>query len=310
MNDRTDWFAEAKYGLFIHYLYDMQNDASWKTSYGKSTSWDEAVLEFDAGRFARDAAQTGAKYVIFTMMQVLKYMIAPNETYERYTGYQPGESTSSRDLVEDLYTELHKYGIELMLYWTGDGPRQDEQASVGLGLDKAMSGEEMKINPLFMQRWTEVAREYGWRYGDRVAGWWVDGCYDWSGYDQESLGLLAEALREGNANRIIAFNPGIYSPVIGYSSHEDYTAGEVNHFEDVPSSRWIGGEQWHIASHLGNHWGGLGTKYPTEDLLEYVRSVNAKSGVVSLDVAVYRDGKIAEEQVEQLGHLKRMTWGE
>jgi len=309
MNQRTNWFAEAKYGLFVHYLYDMQNDPAFATSYGKTTSWDETVNEFNAERFALDASQTGAEYVIFTMMQVLKYMIAPNEAYARYTGYMNGEAASSRDLVEDLYKALNARGIKLMLYWTGDGPRADEQASIGLGLDGAKSGVEMRINPVFLQRWAEVAREYGERYRDKVAGWWVDGCYEWSGYDQTSMRLLTEALRAGHRDRIIAYNPGINVPIIAYSPYEDYTAGELNDFGPLPESRWLNGEQWHAASHLGAHWGGVGNKYETSYLIDYVRNVAAKSGVVSIDVAVYRDGSIAAEHVDQLNHLRKAVRG-
>ena len=29
----------------------------------------------------------------------------------------------------------------------------------------------------FVQRWAKVLEEYTVRYGDKVSGWWVDGCY-------------------------------------------------------------------------------------------------------------------------------------
>ena len=29
----------------------------------------------------------------------------------------------------------------------------------------------------FVQRWARVLEEYTVRYGDKVSGWWVDGCY-------------------------------------------------------------------------------------------------------------------------------------
>jgi hypothetical protein len=33
------------------------------------------------------------------------------------------------------------------------------------------------------------------RYGKKVAGWWVDGCYPFIGYDEERLNILASALK-------------------------------------------------------------------------------------------------------------------
>ena len=97
-----------------------------------------------------------------------------------------------------------------------------------------------------MEKWASVVQEYGERYREKVAGWWVDGSYAFIGYDDDTLGILARALKAGNANRIVAFNPGVQDRVRPYSRHEDYTCGEQNRFLDQPVSRWTGGEQWHI----------------------------------------------------------------
>jgi len=114
----------------------------------------------------------------------------------------------------------------------------------------------------------------------------------------EKLGILARALKAGNANRIIAFNPGVQDRVRPYSRHEDYTCGEQNRFLDQPVSRWTGGEQWHILSYLGHDrlgnylgagWGQPGVRYSKADLTEYIAEVNRAGGVVSIDV--FLDGK-------------------
>jgi hypothetical protein len=55
--------------------------------------------------------ETGAGYVIFTIMQQQRFMIAPNETFNRLTGYKTGEACSSRDLIEELYQTLHKRDV-------------------------------------------------------------------------------------------------------------------------------------------------------------------------------------------------------
>jgi hypothetical protein len=68
-NSSTDWFQRAGYGVFVHYLQDLQNDPPQIHSLGRKTSWDECVREFDARRFAEAMAEVGAGYVIFTMHQ-------------------------------------------------------------------------------------------------------------------------------------------------------------------------------------------------------------------------------------------------
>ena len=129
-NPNTDWFRDAGWGVFVHYLWDVQNVGGRENTQGKpATNWNDLVNEFDTEKFAAQVKETGAPYVFFTMMQRTRYLIAPNATYDKLTGYRPGEACSTRDLVLDLHRSLEKRGIKLMLYWTGDGPRQDDAGS-------------------------------------------------------------------------------------------------------------------------------------------------------------------------------------
>jgi len=303
-NTNTDWFSRAGYGVFVHYLEDLQNAPDQLHSLGRHTSWDACVREFDTKRFAEAMTQAGAGYVIFTMHQRTRFLIAPNATFDRLTGYQPGEACATRDLVEDLYQALHRRKIPLMLYWTGDGPRADARAAAALGWKDPVTAE-------YVQKWASVVREYGERYGDKIAGWWVDGSYRFIGYDDQKLGILASALKAGNEKRIIAFNPGVEDKVSPYSRYEDYTCGEQNQFLDQPTSRWVGGEQWHILSflgcgqsHLGAAWGMPGAKYSKQELIDYVFAVNQAGGVVSIDAMLYRDGGLDRSQLEVLKNLR------
>lgn len=290
---RTDWFLEAGYGVFVHYLEGLQNNAERLHSLGKETSWDECVKEFDTEAFAATMDEVGAGYVIFTVLQRKRTMIAPNPTFDRISGYKPGEACSTRDLIEDLYQSLARYDIPLMLYFTGDGPIDDPQAREAFNWTRP-------INDTYVERWTSVARDYSERYGKKIAGWWVDGCYPWLGYKDDSLKVFAEALRAGNPDSIVAFNRGVDPDVMAYTPFEDYTCGEQNRFFDMPTSRFINGEQWHILSYLGEWWGDPGTKYSKQDLRDYVFEVHRRGGVVSIDVILFRDGSLDRSQIEIL----------
>lgn len=290
----TDWFVKAGYGIFVHYLDGIQNNADQLHSLGKHTSWEACVQEFDTERFASDVEASGAGYAIVTVMQISRFMIAPNATFDRISGYQPGEACATRDLIEDLYQSLNKRNIKLMLYWTGDGPRDDDKAGPAYGCGNPVSRE-------FVQKWADTFREYGERYGDKVAGIWCDGCYSFIGYDEEKLGILAAGLRAGSASRIIALNPGVDPEVRAYTPHEDYTCGEQNVFFEVPVERYLNGEQWHILSFLSKTWWGEpGVGYKKRQFAEYVRQVNQRGGVVSVDVMLFRDGGLDRSQVETL----------
>ena len=183
-------------------------------------------------------------------------------------------------------------------------PRADAKAAAAMGCNDPVPVE-------YVRRWASVVQEYGERYGDKVAGWWVDGSYRFIGYNEEKLGIMAKALKAGNPSRVIAFNPGVEDKVRPYSVHEDYTTGEQNRFHDKPLSRWTGGEQWHILSFLGAGdsrigaaWGCPGARYSKQDLAEYIFDVNSAGGVVSIDVLLFRDGALDRSQLEILKSLR------
>jgi hypothetical protein len=298
MNPNTDWFLKAGYGVFVHYLVGLQNNPEHVASLGRQTAWDECVKEFDAERFADTMAEVGAGYVIFTVMQVNREMIAPNATYDRITGYQPGEACPTRDLIEDLYQSLHRRGIPLMLYYTGDGPRADPKAAPAFGWQTPVTDD-------FVGKWTSVAQEYSERFGEKIVGWWVDGCYPWIGYNDANLAVFAQALKAGNPQAIVAFNRGVDPQVMSYTPQEDYTCGEQNRFFDMPVERWLDGEQWHILSYMGSGWGQPGSQYTKRELAEYVFDVNQRGGVVSIEVLLFRDGSLDRSQVEMLKAVRQ-----
>jgi hypothetical protein len=131
------------------------------------------------------------------------------------------------------------------------------------------------------------------------------------GYNDARLAPLARALKAGNPQRIIALNPGV--ELSAYSVHDDYTAGEMNAFLELPASRWLDGKQWHLLSYLGPEradnylsagWCEPGSKYGKQELAEYVRTVHQKGGVVSIDVLLFRDGGIDRSQLEVLKAIR------
>ncbi|MFO1528407.1 MAG: GDSL-type esterase/lipase family protein [Kiritimatiellia bacterium] len=298
-NPDTDWFKEAGYGVFAHFLWDVQNVGNRVNTMGKPpVTWDELVDGFDTETFADRMKEAGAGYVMFTMMQRTRYLIAPNETYEKMTGYARGEATSHRDLVLDLHASLAKRGIPLMLYWTGDGPRQDKQAADGLG------GWPGKVTDPYVKNWAAVAAEYSRRYGGKVRGWWVDGCYGHIGYNNARWGMLAEGLKAGNPRAIIALNNPSMTRANSSSDFDDFTTGEVNNLSDIPDDRWRDGKQFHLLTFLGSDWGHPGCRFSLDHLAAFMAPTLAAGGVVTLDVCVFRDGSVDPAQIKQLGQLR------
>ena len=112
--------------MFCHFFGFSNN--TWRTGFKTYKDYNDRVNNFDVEQFAKIAHEVNAGYVVFTMMQQEKYICAPNETFNKITGYKTGEACSERDLIADLIKALDKYDIPLFLYFTGDGPFKDEIA--------------------------------------------------------------------------------------------------------------------------------------------------------------------------------------
>lgn len=333
---QQNWFADRRWGVFCHYLAAVQNaSGNYHNTKGYRTDWDECVNDLDVELLARQLAQVNAGYLVFTVMQGGRYLCAPNETYRRYTGFAPGEGDCTRDLIGDLIAALDQYNIPLFLYFTGDGPHLDPKAMLGLyGAEVDIAAGKAPVTDDFIAKWADVMREYSLRYGKKIAGWWLDGAYPPLGYTHERLRPFYDAAKAGNPDTLFSANwfgcfksgrevqvPGLNRPVImGDFYHEiapptpvcDYTAGEVVSLDVYPEAQLVNGAQAHILSFLGipNHpievydgWGARGCKYSIEYLMKYVKQVNACGGVVSLDVCLYRDGRIDPDQLRVLKML-------
>ncbi len=304
---KTDWFYKDKWGVFAHYLNFNQNGNSYEGI--SPIAWNEHVNCLDVNRIAEQLHEANAGYFCITLQQQTQYLCVPSKRYEEITGYAPGEVTPIRDFIFELYEALAKYDIDLMLYFTGDGPMLDDKAGNAFGY--RTHAEVVSLD--FVKKWASVLEEISVRYGKLIKGWWMDGCHPCIAYDEEKWGIYADAIHKGNPDAIIAFNASIVEAVKSFSPLDDYTAGERSWFDEVPQGRFLGDKQWHIFTYLGynsdnfgvhNGWGGKGCRYTKEYLYNFVKQATDKGGVVTIDVRMDRFGNFDTEQFEVIKGLK------
>jgi hypothetical protein len=293
-NPNTDWFKDAQYGVFMHFLPGNDQQLA-------------QVKQFDVQFLAKQLEAAGARYFVITLGQNSGYFIAPNAAYDRCTGYGPGEKCSARDLPLDLFKVLRPKGIKLMLYLPCQVPNQDARAQRAFGLREGPQDQPLSLE--FAKKWAEVIHEWADRYGDKVAGWWFDGGYEHIRFNEAIAQVYAKAVKHGNPKGIATFNPGVR--VIHYTEAEDYTAGELNEpLTVVPTSRWLGGSQWHALTYLGSAWARRDTRYSAQQWGEWVRAVVAHDGVVTLDLGPNWNpaqgpiGSLAPEQLAQVQSIR------
>ncbi len=319
--ERADWFHQARWGVMTHYL-----GAPPSSSGGAELTaemWNRQVDAFDVEGLAEQIASTGAKYLLFTIGQNSGHYCAPNATYDKIVGMSPSKC-SRRDLIADLAAALNKRGIRLMVYLPSGAPAADHAARKKLGWRWGRPGGwQLPDEPVggrlveFQRNWESVIREWSLRWGKDVAGWWIDGCYfadDMYHFEDEpNFASFAAALRAGDSNAIVAFNPGVRVPVIAHTEHEDYTAGEVtlkrlSEAVEACPGRWIerGGAkiQFHILTYLGQSWcRGDHPQWANEKVIDVTQQIVDKNGVVTFDVPIQNSGRIPQPFIEQLRAL-------
>ncbi len=144
-NPNTDWFKDAHYGVFMHLLPGNDRQLA-------------QVKDFDVEVLAQQLVEAGARYFVITLGQNSGYLNSPNATYNRYTGYQPGERCSTRDLPLDLFHALHAKGIKLMLYLPCQVPNRDARAQRAFGLREGPQDQPLSLE--FAKKWAEVIQEW------------------------------------------------------------------------------------------------------------------------------------------------------
>lgn len=268
-NPKTEWMFKAKVGMSTHYI-------------GNRGNVKEFASRFQVEKVAEQAAQAGAGWFLFTLHHQTWALMAPNSAYDRIVS--SSDFTAERDIPSALAKALTPKRIKLMLYVN---LRLDPRSVCPAEVRAAMGG--WPPNDTLIANMAAVYREFSMRYGNRVAGWWVDGAwmkeYKNSPHRERWFATIAQALRAGNADAIVAFNPGIIENVAmsRYSKQNDYTAGEANTLQFVPKDRWIDGVQCHIWTYLGKWWSASGLRFDDEEITNYARQVTAGGGVLTFE---------------------------
>jgi hypothetical protein len=319
--EKTDWFHDAKWGVMTHYLGAPPSSREGQEL--TAEMWNAQVDGFDVDGLVKQLVRARAKYLLFTIGQNSGHYCSPNATYDKIVGIRPSKC-SRRDLIADLAAALEPHGIRLMVYLPSGAPAADHVARKKLQWRWGQPGGwQLPGEPVggrlveFQRSWEAVIREWSLRWGNHVAGWWIDGCYFademYRFDDPPNFASFAAALKAGNPHAIVAFNPGVKIPVICHAKHEDYAAGEVN-LPQVPEAirtcpgRWLTRDghkaQYHILSFLGTSWcRGDKPQLPDDEILRYTRQINAKGGVVTWDVPIRTSGLIPEPFAKQLEAL-------
>jgi len=298
-NPNTDWFRDAGFGIMVHYL--SSNIVQDKGS----EEWNDAVDSFDTDDFAAKANEAGAGFIMFTLGQNSGYYCSPNAAFDSIVGVNPGDLCSNRDLPMDLVRSLKKYNIPLILYLPSNPPISNKLVSEKFRYTFGKDSATSQYNQPLLEK---MIREWSLRYGTDVKGWWFDGLYSWNDIKSTRMDMSLKynisthtlAAKAGNKNSIVTYNYG-FGKIQVNTLYCDYSSGEKQTIDEFPSSRWVEpGVQWFLFTYLGEKWGGSGSQFKTEDLVEKAKKIVDNDGVLCLEVVVNAKGEILPHHLEQI----------
>ncbi|AHF93304.1 hypothetical protein OPIT5_26900 [Opitutaceae bacterium TAV5] len=324
-DNRAAWLREASPGLMFHYI---DNPASSTVASATTPAeWNQRVDSFNVPRFARLVRETGAGYIIFTLGQNSGHYCSPNAVYDELTRQQPSR-LSHRDLVAEIADALAP-DVKLIAYLPSHAPSNHPEAVNALRYlppwDASLcsltrfwpesSNADDRLT-VFQRNWEAVIAHWGERWGEAVAGWWIDGCYFAdriykSATPEEIAGgapceaTLAAALRTGNPDRILAFCAGTARAFERVIAGQDYTAGEFSNRLPV-SNKWhpltatTDGMQTHLLGYLGDWWGEGQPRFTDDFVRAYTRHVGDAGAALTWDIPVTRDGDIPSAFLRQI----------
>jgi alpha-L-fucosidase len=294
---RMQWFADAKLGIFIHWgIYAVNGiDESWSFYNGK-ISYDDYMKQlkgFTAAKYEPDGwarlfKESGARYAVLTSKH--HDGVALWNTQQSDLNVVK-KTPAGRDLLTPYCDALRKQGLKVGLYFSHlDWSHPDYPFFT-------------KVERRYEKDSTRWNRFLGFQRGQikevvttfRPDLLWFDGDWDFSPEQWRAKEMRAQ---------IAQWLPGaiVNSRINGYG---DYDTPE----QGVPITR-PRGKWWELCMTMNNSWGYQGNdrnyKTPNQIIRLFVDCLSL-GGNLLLDIGPKEDGTIPEEQVNILQELGRWT---
>lgn len=287
MSKRLEWFAQARYGLFVHWgLYSVLGRGEWIFNRERWQIKDYAKLadrftaeHYDPTAWAAMARDAGMRYAVLTSKHHEGFCLWDSKT----CAFNAPRSAARRDLLGEYVEAFRKAGLKVGLYYSlGDWFNPDWAR--GFQGDQAAYHRFMDYTQSLL---TELCTQYG-----KIDILWYDlpQCYSamqWQAVD------LNHHLR--NLQPQIIINNRAYTS-------EDFSTPE-QHIKAAPVGRL-----WESCMTLNNHWGfspyDLNYK-PAREIALNLATVASGGGNLLLNVGPDPQGRIPEQAQQILNDVGR-----
>jgi alpha-L-fucosidase len=315
-NARTQWFTDARFGMFIHWGLYSNPAGIWqgkkiKHPYGEWLQASEHILRptyqklaaefnptaFDAEAWIREVKSAGMRYFVITAKHHDGFALWPT----RASTYNVMDASPlKRDLLGELAAACRKYDIKLGFYYSH---WQDWEGTGGDICATHMENEEY-VHP------SEEQFEHYWQNKCLVQVRELLDSYDpwmlwFDSWNKSSLGYitperqdeLISLIRSRSEKCLVNSRIQFLSP----SPRVDFISMMDNNFPDKGQEK-----PWETSGTLNHSWGYHRLDFdwkPTRQLLQHLIGNTANGGNYQLNVGPMGDGSFQGAAVKRLREL-------
>jgi alpha-L-fucosidase len=301
-NQRMQWFAEAQYGLFIHFGGYSQLGGIWDGKEVRGYSeWIQGNAKIDREEYARMAlqfnpTQFNADLIVRNAREAgMTYMVITAKHHEgfclwdsAFTEYDVASTPfKGRDILQELKDACAKHGIRFGIYYSIIDWHHPSQVRPSESGQKGWPGKTMIVGDR-KQEYVDYQRnqvlELLKKYDPAIL--WFDG--DWADWWKLDDGIrLYNAIREADADVIVN------NRVAKRDGFElDYVTQEQKHFDAAFAKHWEG--CYTINTSWGYKKGDNKWKSP-ETVYNKLKDINEKGGALLLNVGPDGNGVVQDE---------------
>ncbi len=293
IEEKMQWFADAKLGIFIHWgIYAVNGvSESWSFHNGQISHEDymKQVEGFTAKNYNPEAwadliKESGARYSVITTKHhdgVALWKSGPVNVVK--------DTPAGRDLLTPFYDALRARDIKAGAYFSLIDWSHKNYPGFLKDSSRYAVNEQPKKWEKFQKFNLGQIREISAQFNPDL--WWFDGDWEHSAEEWQST-EIRDIILSGNPDAIIN------GRLQGYG---DYDTPEQNFPVSRPDYPW-----WELCMTTNDNWGYRHTdtnwKTPYEIITIFVDAVSY-GGNLLLDIGPKEDGNIPEEQVHILKEL-------
>ncbi len=306
---RMKWFAEARFGMFIHWGVYSVPAGEWKnrkdlgewfleethmpvSQYEKFAQQFNPV-KFDAKQWVATAKGAGVKYIVITSKHHDGFGMWPSEE----TDWCIKSTPFQRDPLKELSAACREAGIKFCLYHSIMDWHHPDWGTRRAWNDKATGKPDMDRYTAYMKRQLkEIITNYHpgilWFDGEWESPWTTERGEDLYAYVR---GLQPDILVN---NRVGKARAGMQGMDKGNGAG-DYGTPEQN----VPANGFGPGVYWESCMTMNDHWGYNKNDHnfkSTKDLIHILVDCSSKGGNLLLNVGPTSEGLIPEPSVERM----------